>query len=45
MYFEMGCVSESALKIKDFIPGAMALVQNSAAVREWIGIWAYRMLK
>lgn len=43
--FEMSYISERPFSVKDFIPDAMALVQNSAAVREWIGIWAYRMLK
>ena len=43
--FEMSCISESVISVKEFIPDAMALVQNSVAVREWVGIWAYRMLK
>ena len=43
--FEMSYVGERPFSIKDLIPDAMALVQNSAAVREWVGIWAYRMLK
>ena len=43
--FEMSYVSERPCSVKDFIPDAMALVQNSAAVREWVGIWAYRVLK
>ena len=43
--FDMSYVSERSFSINDFIPDAMALVQNSAAVREWVGIWAYRLLK
>ena len=43
--FEMSCISERTLKLKDFIPDIWIFVLNSAAVREWIGIWAYRMLK
>ena len=43
--FEMSYVSERPFSVNDFIPDAMALVQNSAAVHEWVGIWAYRMLK
>ena len=43
--FEMSYVSERPFSVKDFIPDAMALVQNSAAVREWVGIWAYKVLK
>ena len=43
--FEMSYISERPFSVKDFIPDAMVLAQNSAAVREWIGIWAYRMLK
>lgn len=43
--FEMSYISERPFSVKDFIPDAMVLLQNSAAVREWIGIWAYRMLK
>lgn len=43
--FEMSYVSERPFSVKDFIPDAMVLAQTSAAVREWVGIWAYRMLK
>ena len=43
--FEMSYISERPFSVKDFIPDAMVLAQNSAAVREWVGIWAYRMLK
>ena len=43
--FEMSCISERSLKPKDFIPDIWMFVLNTAAVREWIGIWAYRMLK
>ena len=43
--FEMSFISERPFSVKDFIPDAMALAQNSAAVREWVGIWAYRVLK
>ena len=43
--FEMSYISERPFSVKDFIPDAMVLAQNSAAVREWVGMWAYRMLK
>ena len=43
--FEMSCISERSLKPKDFIPDIWIFVLNTAAVREWIGIWAYKILK
>ena len=43
--FEMSCISEKPFSVKNFIPDAMTLAQNSVAVREWVGIWAYRVLK
>ena len=43
--FEMSYVSERPFSAKDFVPDAMVLAQNSAAVREWVGIWAYKVLK
>ena len=43
--FEMSYVSERPFSAKDFVPDAMVLAQNSVAVREWVGIWAYRVLK
>ena len=43
--FEMSYISERPLSVKDLIPDAMVLAQNSAAVREWIGIWTYKILK
>ena len=43
--FEMSYVSERLFSAKDFVPDAMVLAQNSVAVREWVGIWAYRVLK
>ena len=43
--FEMSYVAEQNIQLKDFIPDAQAFVQNTAAVREWVGIWAYKLLK
>ena len=43
--FEMSCISERKLRFSDFIPEAWIFMCNAASVREWVGIWAYRMLK
>ena len=43
--FEMSCVAEKDLEFKDFIPEAWAFLLNSAAVKEWVGNWAYKLLK
>ena len=43
--FEMSCISERKLRFSDFIPEAWIFMYNAASVREWVGIWAYRMLK
>ena len=43
--FEMSCMSEKALQFSDFFPHSWAFQINTAAVREWVGIFAYRLLK
>ena len=43
--FEMSCVAEKDLEFKDFIPEAWVFLLNSAAVKEWVGNWAYKLLK
>ena len=43
--FEMSCISERNVKFSDFIPEPWIFMYNAAAVREWVGIWAYRVLK
>ena len=43
--FEMSCISERKLQFSDFIPDAWIFALNTAAVREWVGICAYRALK
>lgn len=43
--FEMSYVAEQNIQLKDFIPDAWIFMYNTAAVREWVGIFAYRLLK
>lgn len=43
--FEMTCASEKAIELGDFFPSADALLRNSAAVKEWMGILGYSILR
>jgi uncharacterized SAM-binding protein YcdF (DUF218 family) len=43
--FEMSCTFEKELQFSDFFPHSWAFQLNTAAVREWVGIFAYRLLK
>ena len=43
--FENTIASARKISIWDFIPTPAALVANSIAFHEWLGIWAYRILR
>lgn len=43
--FEMSSVAERDFEFKDIIPNAQDFLQNTVAVREWVGIWAYNVIK
>jgi uncharacterized SAM-binding protein YcdF (DUF218 family) len=43
--FEMSCSSERKFEFRNLFPDACSFLSNTAAVREWVGIWAYRILK
>ena len=43
--FEMNCAAERPLALADFFPCADALLRNSAAVKEWVGLMGCSLLR